>query len=31
MANTNGTGKALRAFFELDEQGAAALARLTDR
>lgn len=31
MTNTSGTGKALRASFELDEQGAAALARLTDR
>ena len=31
MTNTSGTGKALRASFELDEQGAAALARLADR
>jgi predicted ArsR family transcriptional regulator len=31
MTNTSGTGRAPCAFFELDEQGAAALARLTDR
>ena len=31
MTNTRGTGKALRASFELDARGAAALARLTDR
>src|SRR5690242_19687241 len=31
MKNTSGTGKAPRAFFELDEQGAAALARLAER
>jgi hypothetical protein len=30
MTNASGTGKALRASFELDEQGAAAPARLTD-
>jgi hypothetical protein len=31
MTDTSGTRKALRAPSELDEQGAAALARLTDR
>src|SRR5712691_12167340 len=31
MTSTSGTRKALRASFELDEQEAAALARLTDR
>jgi hypothetical protein len=31
MTNANGTGKALRAPRELDERGAAALARLADR
>jgi hypothetical protein len=31
MTNTSGAGKALHASFELDEPGAAALARLTDR
>jgi hypothetical protein len=31
MTNTSDTGKALRALFELDEHGAAALARLADR
>jgi len=31
MTNTSGTGKAPRSFSELDERGAAALARLTDR
>jgi hypothetical protein len=31
MTNTSGTGKALSASFELDERGAAAVARLTER
>jgi hypothetical protein len=31
MTNTSGTGKALRASYELDADGAAALARLTER
>lgn len=31
MTNTSGPGKALRASSDLDEQGAAALARLADR
>jgi hypothetical protein len=31
MTNASGTGKALRASYELDEDGAAALARLTER
>jgi hypothetical protein len=31
MTNTSDTGKALRPSYELDEHGAAALARLAGR